>query len=162
MPYQHKAFPTTGRGWAVVNYQRQVARRTAPTRRELSLRNAIEALGLTVIGWNHDVWIKEEDMDVPVFFHAAIELNGRPAYIWFADKHVTPGNPFNTEARRRRIKIVNDNECYGLEVWDGTAQALEAEIELWLMTLARNPVKLATKRRAGRPKKMNHRPGNRH
>jgi hypothetical protein len=148
MTYKHLYRPTKGRGWAVVNARRHAERIANPTRKELSLRDAVKRCGYLDAEWNVEELMEG---DIIVNFICKFTLRGKPAYIWFADSRYTPGNPYNVKARDRKIQFVQTHDCYALELWDNTADILEAGIEMWMIGLNRTPIKLASKRRPGRP-----------
>lgn len=116
--------------------------RANPSRPRFLLRQAVAEAGLEVIGYEHEF---ASDSPRPVWYDVAVRLaDGRVAVIFLHDyKSKQAANRYNVAARQRKIDYAREQEIPFVEVWPTSMRRIQAQIELWLMTMTRNPYREA-------------------
>ena len=121
--------------------------RANPRRENLLLNNAIQAIGLKVIGYEQE--FKAEWG--PLWYDAAVEIKGKTCVIFLRDYRALEPlsykwKPLNLQARQRKIAYAKSVGMPFLEVWPTSQSSIQAQIELWLAFIDRQPYREAGKR----------------
>lgn len=138
-----------------LNRMRHDRIRANPSRPRMLLREAITDLGIEVIGWEYEV---PSPHGYAVWFDAAVRVWGKEAYIFLRDPHIAwnkQHHHFNHEARRRKELHCKEGGYPYVEVWPLSKAEIMAQIELWRMTMNKQPYRDAPKTAPRKAAKVN-------
>lgn len=116
--------------------------REFPSRRKQLLRQAIQEVGLKVIGYEYEI----QDPALPywIWYDVACEIKGRLVFLFVFDEHVQQAKsyihkPLNVRARQRKIDYAKYKSIPFIEVRALSQDRMQAQIEFALMFLDRKP-----------------------